>query len=200
MVQPLVTYALVHDRHTPSTPPKLEIFVDGSNFNLALGHDGFGRSVDLNLLATRLSRDYHFVKLRYYTSPLPDVRSPAYRHQQKFFDQLRRSRRVELVLGRHEPRWDKSGRRYHVEKETDVNLAVDMVIGAYEDRFDVAMLVAGDTDYVRAIHAVQGRGKRLVWCHLPGQRHTDQLAQICDEKRELTEQFLRTCILGPHGR
>jgi uncharacterized LabA/DUF88 family protein len=77
-----------------------------------------------------------------------------------------------------------------------VNLAVDMVIGAYEDRFDVAMLVAGDTDYVRAIRAVQARGKRVVWCHLPGQRHTDLLAQLCDEKRELTEQFLRTCALG----
>ncbi|HYR08619.1 MAG TPA: NYN domain-containing protein [Longimicrobium sp.] len=180
--------------------PKLEIFVDGSNFNLALDRDGVGHSVDLNLLATRLSRDYHFVKLHYYTSPLPDVKSSAYRRQQKFFDQVRRSRRIELVLGRHEPRWDSAGRRYHVEKETDVNLAVDMVIGAYEDRFDVAMLVAGDTDYVRAIHAVQSRGKPVVWCHLPGQRRTDQLAQVCQEKRELTEKFLRTCTLGVDGR
>jgi uncharacterized LabA/DUF88 family protein len=180
--------------------PKVEIFVDGSNFNLGLVHDGISQSVDLNVLATRLTRGYHFVKLRYYTSPLPDVRSPAYRRQQKFFDELRRSRRIELVLGRHEPRWDRDGRRYHVEKETDVNLAVDMVIGAYEDRFDVAMLVAGDTDYVRAIRAVQARGKRVVWCPLPGQRHTDQLAQLCEEKRELTEKFLRTCSLGVQGR
>jgi uncharacterized LabA/DUF88 family protein len=181
-------------------PPKLEIFVDGSNFNLALDRDDFGRTVDLNLLATRLSRAYHFVKLHYYTSPLPDVRSPAYRRQQKFFDELRRSRRIELVLGRHEPRWDSTGQRYHVEKETDVNLAVDMVAGAYENRFDVAMLVAGDTDYVRAIHVVQSLGKPVVWCHLPGQRHTDLLAQVCQEKRELTEKFLRTCTLGVSGR
>lgn len=181
-------------------PPKLEIFVDGSNFNLALQEDGIGYAVDLNLLATRLSREYHFAKLRYYTSPLPDVRSPAYRRQQKFFDELRRSRRIELVLGRHEPRWDHGGRRYHVEKETDVNLAVDMVTGAYEDRFDVAMLVAGDTDYVRAIRAVQARGKPVVWCHLSAQRHTDQLAQLCQQRRELTEKFLRTCALGHHVR
>lgn len=104
------------------------------------------------------------------------------------------------MLGRHEPRWDRLGERYHVEKETDVNLAVDMVVGAYEDRFDVAMLVAGDTDYVRAIHAVQARGKPVVWCHLPGQRHTNLLAQVCQEKRELTEKFLRTCTLGGHTR
>lgn len=180
-------------------PRSVEIFVDGSNFNLARIYDGVPFSVDLNLLATRLSRGYHFVKLRYYTSPLPDVRSPAYRNQQKFFEQLRKSRRIELVLGRHEPRTDRYGQRYHVEKETDVNLAVDMVVGAYEERFDVAMLVAGDTDYVRAIRAVQARGKRVVWCHLPAQKHTNQLAQLCHERCELNEKFLRTCALGPHG-
>jgi uncharacterized LabA/DUF88 family protein len=181
-------------------PPRLEIFVDGSNFNAALVRGGIGHSVDPNLLATRLSRGYHFVKLRYYTSPLADVSGEAYRRQAKFFDQLRRSRRIELVLGRHEPRRDRDGRRYHVEKETDVNLAVDMVAGAYEDRFDVAMLVAGDTDYVRAIQAVQARGKRVVWCHLPAQRHIDQLARVCQERLELTDPFLRTCTLGAHGR
>jgi uncharacterized LabA/DUF88 family protein len=179
-------------------PLAVEIFVDGSNFNLARIYDGVSFRVDLNLLATRLSRGHHFVKLRYYTSPLPDVHSPAYRGQQKFFDELRRSRRIELVLGRHEPRKDRYGQRYHVEKETDVNLAVDMVVGAYEERFDVAMLVAGDTDYVRAVRAVQARGKRVVWCHLPAQKHTDQLAQLCDQRCELDEKFLRTCALGRH--
>lgn len=152
--------------------------------------------VDLNRLATRLSSGYRFVKLRYYTSPLPNPRSHRHRAQQSFFNELRRSRRIELILGRHETRSDRvTGRRYHVEKETDVNLAVDMVVGAYTERYDVAMLVAGDTDYVRAVHAVQERGKRVVWCHLPSQRHTVRLAQICDECRELDGKFLRTCAL-----
>ena len=177
--------------------PALEIFVDGSNFQLARRDVDFSFFLDVNLFATRLSRGYHFVKLRYYTSPLPDVHSPAFRAQQKFFDELRQSRRIELVLGRHEPRRDRYGQRYHVEKETDVNLAVDMVVGAYEDRFDVAMLVAGDTDYVRAIRAAQARGKRIIWCHLPAQKHTHQLAQLCDQRCELDEKFLRTCALSP---
>jgi uncharacterized LabA/DUF88 family protein len=100
------------------------------------------------------------------------------------------------VLGRHEPRTDRYGQRYHVEKETDVNLAVDMVVGAYEERFDVAMLVAGDTDYVRAIQAVQARGKRVVWCHLPAQAHIARLAELADERYPLDDRFLRTCSLG----
>lgn len=51
-----------------------------------------------------------------------------------------------------------------------MNLAVDMVVGAYEERFDVAMLVTGDTDCVRTIQAVQPRSKRVVWCHHPAPR------------------------------
>jgi uncharacterized LabA/DUF88 family protein len=191
-------FAQMTDIWVPGTrPPSLEIFVDGSNFNRACDREGISYRVDFNLLATRLSRGYHFVQLRYYSAPLANLWSAAYRTQQAFFEQLRRSRRIELVLGRHEPRTDRYGQRYHVEKETDVNLAVDMVVGAYEERYDVAMLVAGDTDYVRAIRAVQAHGKRVVWCHLPAQKHTNQLAQLCDERFELNDKFLRTCALGP---
>jgi len=176
--------------------PSVEIFVDGPNFNLAQRYEGIPFRIDLNLLATRLSRGYHFVKLRYYTSPLPDQHSHSYRAQQRFFAQVSRSSRIELVLGRHEPRIDReTGRRYHVEKETDVNLAVDMVVGAYRDRYDVAMLVAGDSDYVRAAEALKDRGKQLVWCPLPAQRRVDQLARLADGTRELDLKFLRTCAL-----
>jgi uncharacterized LabA/DUF88 family protein len=180
-----------------SPPPSVEIFVDGTNFLLARRDGGYFFRLDLNLLATRLTRGYHFAKLRYYTSPDPDVHSAAYRRQLKFFEELRRSRRIELVLGRHEQRRDRYGHPYHVEKETDVNLAVDMVAGAYEERFDVAMLVAADTDYVRAIQAVQARGKRVVWCYLPAQAHVARLANLCDERYALDDKFLRTCSLGP---
>jgi uncharacterized LabA/DUF88 family protein len=136
------------------------------------------------------------VKLRYYTSPLPDQFSASYRAQQRFFAQIERSNRIELVLGRHEPRIEHgTGRRYHVEKETDVNLAVDMVVGAYRDRYDVAMLVAGDSDYVRALEALKERGKQLVWCPLPAQRNIDQLARLADGTMELDTKFLRTCAL-----
>jgi uncharacterized LabA/DUF88 family protein len=170
--------------------------VDGPNFHLAQQQEGIHVRVDLNLLARRLSKGFRLVKLNYYTSPLPNPGTPSYRAQQRFFAQITRSGRIELVLGRNEPRIDRlSGRRYHVEKETDVNLAVDMVVGAYRDRYDVAMLVAGDTDYVRAVHALKERGKRLIWCPLPAQRRIDQLAKIADGTMELDGKFLRTCAL-----
>lgn len=169
--------------------PKLTIFCDGSNFLPSLREAGISYSVDIPRFARALAKQppgYILNKLRYYTAPSPRPNVA----QQRFFEILRQSPAVELVLGRHETR---GGGAYHVEKETDVNLSVDMVVGAYEHQYDVAMLVSGDTDYVRAVQAVRLRGKRVVWCHFRGQQHSDQLRQACDETLELTDQFLRTC-------
>jgi uncharacterized LabA/DUF88 family protein len=181
--------------------PRVEIFVDGTNFRLAQLNSGI-RDVDVPRLARQLARDHVLVKMRYYTSPLPDNASPAYAGQQRFFERLRETRAVELVLGRNEPRRESfacpkcgvaSVHKHHVEKETDVNLAVDMAVGAHTNRYDVAMLVAGDTDYVRSIQAVQATGRSVTWCHFPSQAHTDRLRQVCDAQIVLDEKFLRTC-------
>ena len=50
--------------------------------------------------------------------------------------------------------------RYH-EKGVDVLMAVDLLIGAYEDLFDTAILVTSDTDLIPAIDKVRERGKKI---------------------------------------
>lgn len=49
---------------------------------------------------------------------------------------------------------------YH-EKGVDVQLAVDLLVGAYEDKYDVALIVSSDTDLVPAIEKVQALGKQV---------------------------------------
>ncbi|HEY7771253.1 NYN domain-containing protein [Longimicrobium sp.] len=178
----------------------MEIFVDGTNFRLAQLDAGV-RDLDIPRLARQLARGYVLVKMRYYASPL-DTRSNQYRGQQRFFELLRATRAVELVLGRNEPRHQNITcelckrtftHKHQVEKETDVTLAVDMTVGAHMNRYDVAVLVAGDTDYVRAVEAVQQTGRKVIWCHFPGQAHTDRLRQACDDQVVLTDKFLRAC-------
>lgn len=47
------------------------------------------------------------------------------------------------------------------EKGVDVHIAVDLLTGAYENRFDTALLVSSDTDLIPAIHGVKRKGKRI---------------------------------------
>ena len=43
----------------------------------------------------------------------------------------------------------------HIEKQTDVSLAVNLVKDAFDDDFDVAYIVSGDTDLIPAIEMVR---------------------------------------------
>ena len=49
---------------------------------------------------------------------------------------------------------------YH-EKGVDVLMAVDLLVGAYEDQYDTAILVSSDTDLIPALAKVRERGKRV---------------------------------------
>jgi uncharacterized LabA/DUF88 family protein len=52
----------------------------------------------------------------------------------------------------------KCGHTYitHHEKMTDVNLAVELLADAYQDRFDLALLLSADSDLVGPVQAVRG--------------------------------------------
>jgi len=49
-------------------------------------------------------------------------------------------------------------------KRVDITLSVDMLAHAYQKNYDVAVLVAGDEDYVPLVNAVKNAGRRVfVW-------------------------------------
>jgi hypothetical protein len=76
----------------------MEIFVDGTNFRIAQLEAGI-RDLDIPRFARQLARGHVLVKMRYYTSPLPDHGSAAYRGQQRFFE----------TTSCHERRWARAG-------------------------------------------------------------------------------------------
>jgi len=49
---------------------------------------------------------------------------------------------------------------YH-EKGVDVLMAIDLVVGAYEDLYDTLILVSSDTDLIPAILKAKGKGKKV---------------------------------------
>ncbi len=79
----------------------------------------------------------------------------------------------------------KTGGVYH-EKGVDVQLAVDIMKGAYLDTYDICYLVSSDTDLLPAIAEAKSRGKKIVYV---GFRHQVSYAlnNQCDESRLLTK-------------
>lgn len=60
----------------------------------------------------------------------------------------------------HVFRRDKNGR----SKQVDISLSVEMLVHATRRHYDIAVLVAGDEDYVPLVRAVQAEGAKVhVW-------------------------------------
>ncbi|MFN0158883.1 MAG: NYN domain-containing protein, partial [Bacteroidota bacterium] len=64
------------------------------------------------------------------------------------------------------------------EKMTDVNIAVEMMNDAFQDRFDTALLVSADSDLTAPIKSIRSLfpNKRIVIA-FPPQRHSLELTK-----------------------
>jgi len=82
------------------------------------------------------------------------------------------------------------------EKMTDVNIAVQLFGDALDDRFDVALLVSGDSDLTTPLARLRQRfpHKRLIVL-LPPNRHSRQLQQIAHGYVSISENKLRASQL-----
>jgi len=67
-----------------------------------------------------------------------------------------------------------------VEKGVDVNLAVDLVTLAFENKYDVAMIISNDGDFVPAVKKAQAYGKKVYNVMFP-QCDAHHLTKICDK-------------------
>jgi uncharacterized LabA/DUF88 family protein len=173
--------------------PRLNIYIDGMNFSIASRRLA-GANVDMGVFARMLAAKLgaELGTIYYYTAEV-GAAGEARDRQKKFFAALRHIPELVLVLGKHKRRTDGDGEEYYVEKGTDVNLAVDLVAGAYEDSYDVAVLVGGDTDQVRALERTRTVGKRAIWARCENQAHDNDMAAAASEEMVLTATTLRMC-------
>jgi uncharacterized LabA/DUF88 family protein len=126
-----------------SQPPRLAIYVDGANIDRSSKAAG----IHINYVRFRafLGGNRQIVLANYYNSKSTDAGERAF------------YKRVEnagfaLSLG---PR----KRPDQPQKETDVQIAVDMISGTYDNSFDIALLVSGDGDLAPAVRKILSRNK-----------------------------------------
>ena len=171
---------------------RVMVFVDGSNFYHSLKTSFGSAALDVGRFCRWLSGEENLVKIFYYNAPVFQKDSlEAYKKQQRFFESLKKIKRLELFLGRLEKRPG----NHKAEKGVDVKLAVDLVTNAFYGKFDVAIVVTNDADFVPAIMAVQEKGKAVYNVGFPKSK-SFHLNRVCDktiavERKIFTEFALR---------
>lgn len=163
-------------------------YIDGFNLYYGLRSKAWRRYYWLDLVALSkalLKPDQLWGEAHYFTSRIrhDGTNADDARRQSIYLDALANS--PDLTI--HEGHFLQKPQRCHAcgatwmsyeEKMTDVNLAVRLLADAFDDRFDTALIVSGDSDLSTPVKQVRARfaGKRVVVAFPPG-RHSNELGK-----------------------
>ncbi len=84
----------------------------------------------------------------------------------------------------------------HEEKESDVNIAVQLVADAYENLFDQAFVVSRDSDLSGPIRYIKSRfpEKKIKVIAPPKRGHSKELGALADSRAAISEAHLLNCL------
>lgn len=83
----------------------------------------------------------------------------------------------------------------HEEKQTDVNIALQIMRDCYEEKCDCMQIVSGDTDLATPIKFAKDRGIKINIV-LPPYRKAKELIALADKKSNIKIRHLQNAFLG----
>ena len=137
-------------------------YIDGFNLYFGLKSAQWKKFywLNLQLLAQNLlKQDQQLIFTKYFTSRISQPQDKQ-RRQSVFIEALETLTDIDIYYGHYQthPRiCTKCGYKSMVanEKMTDVNIAVEMMADAYQDRFDIALLISADSDLTAPVSSIR---------------------------------------------
>ena len=171
-------------------PARVSVFIDGSNLHHRLRDCGWPTDVDVWGFGVRLAGQRDLISVYYYNVPPPRVLRPEQiAAQERYYSRIQNAPGVVFRLGHLQER-RVGDRVLFEEKGVDVTIAIDMLTGAFENRYDTAILVSSDGHFAPLAREVQRRGKRVEYLYFANGRLSRALQQACDISRECRRAWL----------
>jgi len=188
------------------------VYIDGFNLYFGMKSQGFRRYYWLDVCqlgGELLARGQRLSGTKYFTSR---VRRPPdkVKRQTTYIEALQTLPDLSIYFGKYtfaERTCIQCGRvdRVPTEKMTDVNIAVELLADVFQDNFDTAIVVSGDSDLTGPVEAVQRLfpSKGMVVAFPPG-RYTAQLANTASafvhiDRNMLAKSQLPTSVIKAGG-
>ncbi|MGD9276906.1 MAG: NYN domain-containing protein [Candidatus Pacearchaeota archaeon] len=138
---------------------RVAIFIDGSNLYHGLKSMKI-KKIDFQDLINELVGNNKLKKVFYYTARMDkDFDEKRYAKHQNFLKKLSFIPNFKISYCTFKKIIEKNGKVSYAVKGDDVQLANDMIVGAYENHYDIAILVSGDEDFKPVVRTVRKRGK-----------------------------------------
>ncbi|MBX3435307.1 MAG: NYN domain-containing protein [Pirellulales bacterium] len=195
----------------PVPPPiRSIVYIDGFNLYYGALKNTAHKWLDLETLFRRLLPNDDVQRIYYFSAK---VTGDAGRRQQRYLDALATLPLVTVVLGRYkekqikcrQPECTFQGNRHFKameEKRTDVNIAVQMMDDAFNDRCNRFVVVSGDSDLVPPIARIKDLfPKKRISVYVPATNAIRgaavELRGIAHKDRLLPNNLIERCQL-PH--
>lgn len=164
-------------------------YVDGFNLYFGLKSHGWRRYYWLNIqeLAKNLLKpNQALVRTKYFTTRVATPEEKRKR-QEIFIEALQTLSDFEIFYGKYQLNPRKCRNCGFIdqvpnEKMSDVNIAVELLSDAFQDRFDVAFLISADSDLTMLVSKIKQLfpAKRIV-IPFPPKRVSKELMNVADE-------------------
>ena len=161
------------------TKERVSIFIDGSNFYYSTAKKG--KKVKFQKLINELIGNKELVGVYYYIAPL-DIEADAekYWSHQRFLNMLKKIPKFKIVLCTLKKIKANDGSFVYVVKGDDIKLSNDLLMGAVNDLYDIAIIVSGDEDFVDSVKIVRKKYKKRVGNAYFSKSSSSNLRKACD--------------------
>lgn len=160
-------------------------YIDGFNLYFGMREAGFDQCRWLNvkkLVESLLKPNQELVCVKYYTSRVSN--NPDKQKRQSTYLDALESVGVQIFYGNYQDNNLECKRCGHAwksakEKMTDVNIATAIIVDAFKQKYDMAMLISGDSDLTPPIKEVHNLFKHTrVFIAFPPKRHNSSMAIV----------------------
>lgn len=189
---------------------RVMVFIDYQNFNINLKEHYRGKTfkpINYWALGKAINEKIPFQSevLKTYLfayKPCEELmKIESYSIYYDWLTKLKKTPYLEIIEGRQELRtYDdiildiNNPKTYFTEeKETDINLATHMVAKGFQNAYDIAVLVSGDTDYIKVVETLHDIGKTVVIAHFKHQ-NVNRYDDICDANIVLYDSILDKAV------
>lgn len=167
------------------------VYIDGFNLYFGLKRRKWDKYkwIDLYKFCLALLPDNaDLVRIKYYTAQITKDQEKT-RRQMTFINANKAHPKIDVVWGNYLAR-NKKCKHCHKqmesfeEKKSDVNMAIGIVSDAYEDKYDIAIVVTTDTDLVPAVQFVA--------------THTNKACHVCFMSKRPVGDLKRSATKASH--
>ena len=175
-------------------------YIDGFNLYFGLRDKGWRKYYWLDLCAlssSMLKGAQTLEAVHYFTARIhASEDSSGAQRQKEYLEALQTLAKLHIQFGHYleKPRRCTCGRQWtsYEEKMTDVNIASQMIVDAFDNRFDTALLISADSDLTTPVNIIRTRfPEKNVIIALPPKRRSHKLVQAASGSFVINETAFR---------